>query len=199
MANELRFFRGLDATRITYTALSGEPIYCTDTKRMWIGDGSTPGGVPVTDIPGGNSTTLLGAIPYQSDTGVTSLLSPNTTTTKKFLYQTGNGTNGAVPAWEDVYGNAQNEVKMTGLVTTNSSAVAATDSVVVGVGKVQGQLSRNSLWQTSHVRVSVTGHCSLRNDILPQGGASWPAHTRSYIDAEDYREKANGVVAGLDI
>jgi hypothetical protein len=25
------------------------------------------------------------------------------------------------------------------------------------------------------------------------------AHTRAYIDAEDYREKANGVVAALDI
>jgi hypothetical protein len=25
------------------------------------------------------------------------------------------------------------------------------------------------------------------------------AHPRAYIDAEDYREKANGVVAGLDI
>jgi hypothetical protein len=25
------------------------------------------------------------------------------------------------------------------------------------------------------------------------------AHTRAYIDAEDYREKANSVVAGLDI
>jgi len=25
------------------------------------------------------------------------------------------------------------------------------------------------------------------------------AHTRAYIDAEDYREKANGVVAELDI
>jgi len=25
------------------------------------------------------------------------------------------------------------------------------------------------------------------------------AHTRAYIDAEDYREKANGVVAWLDI
>ena len=30
-------------------------------------------------------------------------------------------------------------------------------------------------------------------------GHSSTAHTRAYIDAEDYREKANGVVAGLDI
>ncbi len=30
-------------------------------------------------------------------------------------------------------------------------------------------------------------------------GHTSTAHTRAYIDAEDYREKANGAVAGLDI
>ena len=30
-------------------------------------------------------------------------------------------------------------------------------------------------------------------------GHTSTAHTRAYIDEEDYREKANGVVAGLDI
>jgi len=30
-------------------------------------------------------------------------------------------------------------------------------------------------------------------------GHASTAHTRAYIDAEDYREKANGVVAALDI
>lgn len=30
-------------------------------------------------------------------------------------------------------------------------------------------------------------------------GHTSAAHTRAYIDAEDYREKANGVVAALDI
>jgi hypothetical protein len=37
-----------------------------------------------------------------------------------------------------------------------------------------------------------------------EAGQEWlahssTAHTRAYIDAEDYREKANGVVAALDI
>jgi microcystin-dependent protein len=55
-----------------------------------------------TNLIGGNSTTLLGAVPYQSNTDTTSLLSPNTTTTKNFLSQTGTGTNGAAPAWSTV-------------------------------------------------------------------------------------------------
>ena len=53
-----------------------------------------------TNLVGGNNTTLLGSIPYQSDTDATTLLPPNTTTTKKFLRQTGTGVNGAIPAWD---------------------------------------------------------------------------------------------------
>jgi hypothetical protein len=53
-----------------------------------------------TNLVGGNNTTLLGSLPYQSNTDTTTLLSPNTTTTKKFLRMTGTGTNGAIPAWD---------------------------------------------------------------------------------------------------
>jgi len=53
-----------------------------------------------TNLVGGNSTTLLGSIGYQSGTDTTTLLSPNITTTRKFLRQTGDGTNGAAPAWD---------------------------------------------------------------------------------------------------
>lgn len=54
-------------------------------------------------LAGGNATTLLGSLPYQSAANTTTLLSPNTTTTRKFLTQTGNGTNGAAPAWTQTY------------------------------------------------------------------------------------------------
>lgn len=53
----------------------------------------------IANIIGGNSTTLLGAIPYQSNTDTTSLLSPNTASTISVLTQTGTGTNGAAPVW----------------------------------------------------------------------------------------------------
>jgi hypothetical protein len=59
----------------------------------------TPTG-SVTNIKGGNNTTLLGSIPYQSGTNTTTLVTPNTTTTKKVLTQTGDGTNGAAPVWD---------------------------------------------------------------------------------------------------
>lgn len=55
-----------------------------------------------TNLVGGNTTTLLGSMPYQSDVDTTTLLAPNTAATKMFLRQTGTGTNGAAPAWDTV-------------------------------------------------------------------------------------------------
>jgi hypothetical protein len=55
-----------------------------------------------TNLVGGNGTTLLGSIPYQSATDTTSLLSPNTTVTSKFLTQVGDGTNGMAPMWSTI-------------------------------------------------------------------------------------------------
>jgi len=44
--------------------------------------------------------------------------------------------------------------------------------------------------------INLTGRIETAQQWL---GHTSTAHTRAYIDAEDYRERANGVVAGLDI
>lgn len=44
----LRIRRGVEADRTGFTPLEGEPIYVTDTKKVFIGDGATAGGVQVT-------------------------------------------------------------------------------------------------------------------------------------------------------
>ena len=41
----LRLRRGTEANRTSITPVQGEPIYTTDTKKFFIGDGVTPGGV----------------------------------------------------------------------------------------------------------------------------------------------------------
>jgi len=82
-------------------------------------DGNAATATKSTNLSGGNNTTLLGAIGYQSNTDTTTLLSPNTTTNRRFLRQTGDGTNGAAPAWDSVtatdvgLGNVTNESKTT--------------------------------------------------------------------------------------
>lgn len=52
----LRLRRGTDSTRTSITPVQGEPIYTTDTKKMYIGDGTTAGGVEI----GGTTVTNSG-------------------------------------------------------------------------------------------------------------------------------------------
>jgi hypothetical protein len=51
----LRIRRGTNADRTTITPVQGEPIYTTDTKALYIGDGTTAGGV---QIGGGGTLTV---------------------------------------------------------------------------------------------------------------------------------------------
>lgn len=96
-----------------------------------------------TSLAGGNNTTLLGSIPYQSNTDTTTLLSPNTTTTKQFLSQTGTGTNGAVPAWSAVsksdvgLGNVENTALSTWAGSSNITTIgAATAASLIVTGNL---------------------------------------------------------------
>ena len=43
----LRIRRGSDAERQTIVPLQGEPVYVTDTKKLYVGDGATQGGILV--------------------------------------------------------------------------------------------------------------------------------------------------------
>ena len=42
--NSIQFLRGTEAQRATHTevSLAGQPIYCTDTNKLYVGNGSTP-------------------------------------------------------------------------------------------------------------------------------------------------------------
>jgi hypothetical protein len=79
-----------------------------------------------TNLVGGNTTTLLGAIPYQSGVDTTTLLSPNTSTTKKWLSQTGDGTNGAAPAWSTI-GPSDVGAEVAGTMTSHLGAYTHSD------------------------------------------------------------------------
>ena len=48
----LRIRRGTDAQRTGVTFLEGELIYTTDTKKLYVGDGTTAGGVAIDSTTG---------------------------------------------------------------------------------------------------------------------------------------------------
>ena len=55
----LRIRRGTDVQRSTVILLEGELVHTTDTKKLYVGDGSTQGGNPRT-LPGSiNSLSVM--------------------------------------------------------------------------------------------------------------------------------------------
>lgn len=59
----------------------------------------------------------LGSVPYSTSSTSMNFVSPNTSTTQKFLTQTGTGSVGAAPAWFDLFGSANT---FTATQTSNS-------------------------------------------------------------------------------
>lgn len=126
-----------------------------------------------TNLVGGNNTTLLGSIPYQSGVNTTVLLAPNTTATKKFLRLTGNGTNGAAPAWDTVtatdvgLGNVTNESKATMFSSpTFTGTVSGVTATHVGLGNVTNE-SKATMFASPTFTGTVSGvtatHVGLGN------------------------------------
>jgi hypothetical protein len=92
-----------------------------------------------TNLIGGNATTLLGAMPYQSAADTTTLLSPNTTSTQKFLSQTGTGTNGAAPSWVTVdAGGLSGTTLNSGVTASSLTSVGTLTSLTTGGLKFTG-------------------------------------------------------------
>src|ERR1035437_5345911 len=110
-----------------------------------------------TNLKGGNSTTLLGSIPYQSDVSVTTLLSPNTTSVKNFLSQTGDGTNGAVPIWSAV---SKSDVGLSSVENTALSTWIGTSNITtlgtITTGTWHGTAIGNSYLANSAITIGTT-------------------------------------------
>lgn len=110
-------------------------------------DGSAASATKASNLVGGNNTTLLGSLPYQSNTDTTTLLSPNTSTSVKFLAMTGNGTNGAAPTWTD---------PSLSYVTTNLGAVAFTTTSWTSLGSIA--IPGPGIWRVwANLRIRASG------------------------------------------
>lgn len=121
----------------------------------------------VSTAPAWSTTTLpntaaLGDVWYGSASNVVSSLSGNTTTTKKFLTQTGDGTNSAVPAWGSIaasdlpgsFSGFANPTAKVGLAAVNGSATTtmrsdASPPLDVGISPT---------WTGNHVFSAASGN-----------------------------------------
>jgi hypothetical protein len=90
---------------------------------------NAPTATKSTNLIGGNSTTLKGSLPYQSDVDTTSYLSPNTSSSIKVLTQTGDGTNGNAPVWTTSTGTGSVVFATSPSLTTPTLGVASATSI----------------------------------------------------------------------
>ena len=67
-------------------------------------------------------TTGIGQLIYSNSAGAPLSLAPNTTTTKKYLSMTGDGTNGAAPVWDTISASGIGAVPTSRQLTINGTA-----------------------------------------------------------------------------
>lgn len=111
----LRLRRGTDAERLAITPAVGEPVYTTDTKKLYIGDGTTAGGIEVTsDGSGGGIADIV------SDT--TPQLGGNLDLNSNNIIGTGNiNIDGTITASGNINlgDSTEDSLNLTGLVNSN--------------------------------------------------------------------------------
>lgn len=169
------------STRLNYNG----HLYATRFYGALIGNADTAS--KSTNLVGGNGTTLLGSIPYQSAADTTTLLAPNVSTTAKYLRQVGNGTNGAAPTWGQI---AYSEISGTPTIPTSFSISASSNILAFSGGansvtfnvettKVSGKFYRHATNPTADTGTEANAvkyegwMYATRFEGLIDGGTSW--------------------------
>lgn len=139
----LQFRRGLNADRTSITPLAGEPVWITDTSSLYIGDGSTAGGVQIT---GGSGAPTNATYIVQTSNGTltneqalaslaTGILK-NTTTTGVLSIATGTD----LPSHTHTLADITDDGTM---AAQNANSVAITGGSLAGVTVTTGTHSSN--------------------------------------------------------
>lgn len=131
----LQFRRGTDAQRTAVTPAAGEPIWVTDTQALYVGDGSTAGGIAITGGGGGGAPTNLS---YLVLTASTSLSAERVLTIGTGLASTDAGAGAALTI---AIGTHAASYINSGTVALARGGLAADISTTGGAGHVLKQTS----------------------------------------------------------
>ena len=146
----------------TFTgALSGNASTATSASSA----GTATTATTATNIASG----VVGSVPYQSGSGATVLLSPNTVATQKFLAQTGTGSVGAAPVWAslataDIPSGIQ-ITTLTGTLPVSMGGTAITSLATGDKGKILMANGTANTW----VAGSLVGSGSVSIDTTTAG------------------------------
>lgn len=148
--------------------------------------GSAASATTATHLAGG----ALGGVPYQSAANTTSLLAGNSTTTKKFLSQTGNGTISAAPSWSTL---AKADVGLSVVENTALSTWAGTSSITT-----IGTLSGLKVTETTAAEDTITITAAMGQSGKPLIIKDWMATTLVSVDSSGALSAKGLTVNGMN-
>lgn len=151
----------------TFTVNNTLTLSGTDGSTLNVGGGGTLGTAAYTASTAYVSSTLmttLGDIIYEDATPTPARLAGNTTTTKKFLTQTGTGTVSAVPGWNTISATDLPTITLTGNVT--GSASGGSIATTIGAGQVANSMLANSSITIDGTAVSLGGTATRKIAVL---------------------------------
>lgn len=153
----LQIRRGTAAELANITPVVGELIYTTDSKAVFVGDGSTTGGVPVAVGGSGNVTG-------------TNLLTAGIASATGNVYGNNVFATGFVSATGNVSGNyiLGNGALLTGITTSATAITNGTSQIAIGSSNGNANISINGAGNVvvvSSTTVAVTGAVSATGNI----------------------------------
>ena len=191
MANKIEIFentllkllirRGLDADRQNIVLTEGELGYTTDTKKLFIGDGQTQGGIVV----GGNK--FWGAVP--SVTSLVGVISGDVafSTTNNKLYSYIGGGVANIANWTvvgGVYNSGDNTINISGInnITVGTISAANITSDIIG----------NSLTLSNTNKITLSSQIAV-NSVVPATGSTLTLPTSLSINNVTYNWPGAGL------
>lgn len=166
----LRIKRGTDAERQGITPDSGEPVWTIDTKKLYIGDGSTAGGVLVTGAEGGGSLTGID----DNTTGVVLTLADSVST---FSNDVDLDVNDLILSGGEI--NGTGDIDILGNITASGN-ITANSVIATVVGTLDGDVTGSVFGDDSTLIVdsvnneiftSIINHDDAELSITPSGAS----------------------------
>jgi hypothetical protein len=171
----LQFRRGVEADRTSITPLPGEPLWITDTPALYVGDGSTAGGVLITGGGGGAPTnakyivqTTNATLTEEQSLGVlTTGILKNTVTAGVGVLSTAVGTD--LPSHTHTLADITDDGTM---AAQNASSVAITGGTLTDVTVETGTYSSRVNEAIMHAVRKATAGTISKGDVVRITGSS---------------------------
>lgn len=152
---KLIFRNGPDSDRKNVILTNAEPGYASDTKRLWVGDGATKGGVIAGNINKGSATDITSLAPLEiGDTGYDS--------DDKKLYRVKTGSGSQLSDWELIGGvyspgagitiSTDNTISVTGFATIAARYNGITNTTVFSKGIASIQKVGTGFYRVNYIQ-----------------------------------------------